>query len=66
MKINIKLKRAYKSMRNKRNAKYNISIHTCASAAARERERKRKNRQPNTEPKAELGRSYDATYREAI
>lgn len=53
-------------MRNKRNAKYNISIHTCASAAARERERKRKNRQPNTEPKAELGRSYDATYREAI
>jgi len=66
MKINIKLKRAYKSMRNKRNAKYNISIHSW-QVLQQERERGRgKNRQPNTEPKAELGRSYDATYREAI
>jgi len=61
MKINIKLKRAYKSIRNKRNAKYNISI--CASVAARERGRgKTGNQTPNQKRSWPFIR-YVATYR---
>jgi len=45
-------------MRNKRNAKYDISIHVCASPAAREREEEEK-RAARYRTKTGAGRSYD-------
>ena len=52
-------------MRYKRNAKYDISIHACASAAARERGGGEEKRAGKYQTKSRAGR-YVITYRETI